>query len=52
MVDNTDTAMLKGFIRESMRHDVQVFTDDARAYAELGNHEWSVKHSRGEVRAR
>lgn len=43
-VDRTDAATLQGFVFENADRDAEVFTDDARAYQGLPNHE-TVKHS-------
>ena len=44
VVANTDKATLQGFVLEHAGHGTKVYTDDARAYKGLRNHE-SVKHS-------
>ena len=44
VVDRTDGATLKGFVNEHIEKGATVFTDDAKAYKGLENHE-SVKHS-------
>ncbi|MXW46852.1 MAG: IS1595 family transposase [Gammaproteobacteria bacterium] len=44
VVDNTDKATLQGFVKENVENGTKVYTDDARAYIGLENHE-SVKHS-------
>lgn len=47
VVDSTDRATLHGFVGETAQPGTKVYTDDARAYIGLPNHE-SVKHSVGE----
>ena len=44
VVRNTDRATLHGFIGEHAQPGARIYTDDARAYQGLPNHE-SVKHS-------
>ena len=47
VVRNTDRATLHGFVGDHAQPGTKVYTDDARAYMGLPNHE-SVKHSVGE----
>ena len=44
VVGDTTAATLQGFIHRNVKADAPVYTDDARAYEGLPNHE-SVKHS-------
>ncbi len=44
VVENTDGPTLKGFVNETSADGAKVYTDDARSYKGLPNHE-SVKHS-------
>ena len=47
VVSRTDSETLKGFVREHTADGAMVYTDEARAYEGLPNHE-SVSHSAGE----
>ena len=47
VVQRTDKPTLHGFVGESVQPGAKIYTDDARAYIGLPNHE-SVKHSVGE----
>ncbi len=44
VVASTDKSTLQGFVREHVENGTKVYTDEARAYVGLENHE-SVKHS-------
>ena len=44
VVEHTDKATLQGFVKANVKDGTKVYTDDARAYIGLENHE-SVKHS-------
>ena len=44
VVASTGKSTLQGFVKEHVRDDTKIYTDDARAYIGLENHE-SVKHS-------
>ena len=44
VVEHTDKATLQGFVKANVEDGTKVYTDDARAYIGLENHE-SVKHS-------
>ena len=47
VVETTDGATLKGFVRSRIAEEADVYTDDAAAYRGLDNHE-TVAHSVGE----
>lgn len=47
VVEETTAAALQGFVAQRVTAETQVYTDDARAYQGLPNHE-SVNHSVGE----
>ena len=47
VVENTDQETLQGFVKTHAAKGAKVYTDEARAYEGLENHE-SVKHSVGE----
>lgn len=47
VIDSTDKATLQGFVQDNIAPGATVYTDDARAYDGLPNHE-TVRHSIGE----
>ena len=47
MIDNTDRETLQGFVKAHSKKGSRVYSDDARAYKGLPNHE-AVKHGVGE----
>ena len=47
VVESTDGSTLRGFVRERVAEDAQIYTDEAKAYERLPNHE-AVRHTVGE----